>query len=131
MQFSTTTRYKMISRENINEMVIKFYTKILKEDNEVTKVFVDEFGDDIQNEQWQEHLEILTDFWSMIALDDPKYQGNPMKAHIGLPLSREMFSSWLQMFFEIIDSMYEPNVGQMFKARAENIAMNFMRNLNL
>lgn len=129
MEFGT--RYKMITKENINEMVIKFYTKILKENNKVTKVFVDQFGDDIQNEHWQEHIEILTDFWAMIALEDPKYQGNPMRAHIDLPLSRDMFSTWLMMFFEVIDSIYAPNVGQLFKARAENIAMNFMRNLNL
>jgi hypothetical protein len=35
------------------------------------------------------------------------------------------------MFFEIIDAMYEENIGVIFKSRAENIASNFMRNLSL
>ncbi len=129
MQFST--KYSTINIENINEMVIAFYTKILKEDNAVTKVFVEQFGDDINGEEWQEHIEILTNFWAMIALDDDTYKGNPLQAHFDLPLSREMFSVWLKMFFEVVDNMYENRVGIVFKSRAENIAMNFMKNLNL
>lgn len=129
MQFST--KYSTINLENINGMVIAFYTKILKEDNAVTKVFVEQFGDDINAKEWQEHIEILTNFWAMIALDDDTYKGNPLQAHFDLPLDREMFSTWLKMFFELIDSMYENRVGIVFKSRAENIAMNFMKNLNL
>ena len=129
MQF--ITKYRTINIENINEMVIAFYTKILKEDNAVTKVFVGKLGDDINNELWQEHIEILTNFWAMIALDDDTYKGNPLQAHFDLPLDREMFSTWLKMFFELVDSKYEDKVGIVFKSRAENIAMNFIRNLNL
>ena len=129
MQFNT--KYNTITKENINEMVVAFYTKILKEDNDVAKVFISKLGDDLQNDEWKEHIEILTNFWAMIGLQDTKYQGNPMMAHFDLPLKREMFGSWLVMFFEIIDSMYEESIGIVFKARAENIASNFMRNLGI
>lgn len=125
------TKYNTISRENINEMVISFYTKILKENNDVAQVFISKLGDDLQSDIWKEHIDILTNFWSMIGLQEEGYIGNPMMAHFNLPLNKEMFSSWLQMFFEIIDSMYEENVGIVFKSRAENIAMNFMRNLGI
>ncbi|BFU78079.1 hypothetical protein ALC152_12940 [Arcobacter sp. 15-2] len=129
MQFSK--KHNTITKENINEMVITFYTKILKEDGEVAKVFRDKLGEDINSEEWQEHIKILTNFWAMIALQDPEYQGNPMRAHFDLPLSREKFGSWLVMFFEVIDTMYERDLGMIFKSRAENIASNFMRNLQL
>jgi len=129
MQFSK--KHNTITKENINEMVITFYTKILKEDGEVAKVFRDKLGEDINSEEWQEHIKILTNFWAMIALQDPEYQGNPMRAHFDLPLSREKFGSWLVMFFEVIDAMYERDLGMIFKSRAENIASNFMRNLQL
>jgi len=129
MQFSK--KHNTITKENINEMVITFYTKILKEDGEVAKVFRDKLGEDINSEEWQEHIKILTNFWAMIALQDPEYRGNPMRAHFDLPLSREKFGSWLVMFFEVIDTMYERDLGMIFKSRAENIASNFMRNLQL
>jgi len=129
MQFNK--KHNTITKENINEMVITFYTKILKEDGEVAKVFKDKLGDDINSKEWQEHIHILTNFWAMIALQDPEYQGNPMRAHFDLPLSREKFGSWLVMFFEVIDAMYERDLGMIFKSRAENIASNFMRNLQL
>jgi len=129
MQFSK--KHNTITKENINEMVITFYTKILKEDGEVAKVFRDKLGEDINSEEWQEHIHILTNFWSMIALQDPAYQGNPLRAHFDLPLSRDKFGDWLVMFFEVIDTLYEAEVGVIFKSRAENIAMNFMRNLQL
>ena len=80
---------------------------------------------------FRSHIKILTNFWAMIGLQDPEYQGNPLRAHFDLPLSRDKFGSWLVMFFEVIDTLYEPEVGVVFKSRAENIAMNFMRNLQL
>jgi len=129
MQFSQ--KYNTITKENINEMVIKFYTKILQEDGEVAQVFKGKLGDDINSETWQEHIVILTNFWAMIALQDTEYKGFPMRAHFDLPLSRDKFGSWLVMFFETIDELYEPQLGIIFKTRAENIAGNFMRNLQL
>ena len=124
-------KHNTITKENINEMVITFYTKILKEDGQVAQVFKDKLGDDINNEQWQEHIIILTKFWCMIGLQDTEYQGNPMRAHFDLPLSREKFGEWMIMFFQVIDTLYEPELGIIFKSRAENIASNFMRNLQL
>ena len=124
-------KYTTITKENINKMVVSFYSKILKEDNDVAKVFISKLGNDLQSDTWKQHIDILTNFWAMIGLQDDQYQGNPMMAHFDLPLNKEMFSSWLIMFFEIIDAMYEENIGVIFKSRAENIASNFMRNLSL
>lgn len=126
-----TKKHNTINKENIHEMVVTFYTKIIKEDGEVAQVFRDKLGDDLSSDVWQKHITILTNFWSMIALQDTEYKGNPMRAHFDLPLSRDKFSAWLVMFFEVIDSMYEPKLGMIFKTRAENIASNFMRNLQL
>ena len=124
-------KYTTITKENINKMVVSFYSKILKEDNDVAKVFISKLGNDLQSDTWKQHIDILTNFWAMIGLQDDQYQGNPMMAHFDLPLNKEMFSSWLIMFFEIIDAMYEENIGCLLYNRAENIASNFMRNLGL
>lgn len=130
MKFSVG-KYKNINKDNINQMVLAFYAKILREDNDVSKVFVSKLGDDINSELWREHIEILTNFWSMIAFDDTAYNGNPLAPHLSLPLKREMFRLWISMFYETIDSLYIERLGSVFKDRAEIIAGNFMRNMRL
>jgi len=124
-------KYNTITKENINEMVLKFYSRILAEDTDVSKVFKARLGEDLTSPVWKKHTDLLTNFWSMIALQDPAYQGNPMMAHFDMGLTKEMFPIWIKLFFETIDSVYEEDQGIIFKSRAENIATNFMRNLGL
>ena len=120
-----------ITKENINKMVMKFYIRILNEDTDVSKVFKEKLGEDINSPIWKKHTDLLTDFWAMIALHDLTYQGNPMMPHFDMGLTRDMFPIWLKIFFETVDSIYEPDAAIVFKSRAENIASNFMRNLGL
>lgn len=120
-----------ITRENINGMVVFFYTKILKSNNEVSTVFSDALGSDLKGDVWQVHIEKLTNFWAMQTLGAWGYEGSPLAVHFDLPIKSEMFTSWLDMFFETIDSMYEEKTGQIFKDRATIIAGNFKRNLGL
>lgn len=127
----TQKLHQHIDKDNINDMVITFYTKILEQNGTVAQVFINQLGEDINNPTWQEHLEILTNFWAKMTLDDPSYDGNPLRAHIHLPLDKDMFSSWLVLFFESVDSKYEPHLAQIFKLRAQDIAMNFMRKLEI
>ena len=125
------TKFSIITNENIHLMVRKFYATILAENNDVAKVFISKLGDNLDDNHWKEHIDTLTNFWSMIALGETNYMGNPMMAHFDLPLSRDMFGAWLVMFFNVIDSLYEPHLGNVFKVRAEDIANNFMRNMQL
>jgi hemoglobin len=120
-----------ISRENIEEMVTKFYRRVLK-DETVGPFFIAKLGDDMHNRRWQPHLELLVNFWSSIALGDNSYYGNPFAPHLALgELKRETFQQWLVLFHETLDEVYEPQVADLFKERSSVIAGNFMRNLGL
>jgi hemoglobin len=112
-------------------MVIKFYRRVLKDDV-VGPFFIAKLGDDMNNEHWKPHLELLVNFWSSIALGDNSYYGNPFAPHLALgELKRETFEQWLKLFFETLDEVYEPEVANLFKERSSIIAGNFMRNLGL
>jgi len=124
-------KFSTINKENINIMVIEFYMGILFEDNDVTDIFKEKLGEDITTNLWQEHIETLTNFWAMMTLKENLYQGSPIKAHFDLGLSKEMFITWLEMFYETIDSMYEEHLSQLFKDKANTIASNFMKILKL
>jgi hemoglobin len=125
------TKQTEITKENIHKMVMKFYISILKSDNSVSQVFKAKLGDDITSSTWKEHTELLTKFWTMMTIGEAGYKGNPMMAHIDLGLKSDMFDIWLNLFFKTVDSVYEVSQGDIFKARASNIAINFKRNLGI
>ena len=120
-----------VTKENLNKMVILFYTKILQDDI-VGPYFIEKLGSDMKNEQWVPHIELLTNFWASIALGDPTYRGNPFAPHVDIAnLTREAFSRWLELFSETLDVIYVPQIANQFKERGTIIAGNFMRNLAL
>lgn len=119
-----------ITKENIETMVMNFYSRILKDDI-VGPFFIEEFGEDMDNKYWKPHLKKLVDFWASIVLGDSTYKRDPFKPHILMDLERETFEQWLKLFFETLDEIYEPEMADIFKERSTTIAGNFMRNLGL
>jgi hemoglobin len=120
-----------INRENIHQMVMGFYTKVL-DDEIVGPFFIAKLGEDMQNEHWKPHLALLVDFWSSIALGENSYRGNPFMPHTQLgELNREVFERWLSLFWTTLDEIYIPSVAAQFKERSSIIAGNFMRNLGI
>ena len=120
-----------ITKENIRTMVNTFYVKILKDDI-VGPFFIAKLGDDMSNEYWLPHLDLLVNFWASIAMGDTDYRGNPFAPHTQLgELKRETFEQWLVLFSETLDEVYVPSVAAQFKERSTIIAGNFMRNLRI
>jgi len=124
------SRYNSITKESIRAMVDTFYPTILA-DPITAPPFIEKVGSDINSPQWQKHLELLTNFWAMSALGDLSYSGSPLAPHFSLNLSKEQFDRWLELFAKAIDRVYEPEVGEFFKQRSQNIARNFMINLGI
>lgn len=124
-------KFKIIDKDNINKIVIEFYVSILFEDNKVSEVFKNKLGDHITSTLWQEHISKLTNFWAMMVLGDTNYKGNPMKKHFDLGLDSEMFTIWLSMFFDVIDTRYEEHLAKIFRSKANTIADGFKRMLSL
>jgi len=120
-----------ITKENITTMVNTFYIKVLKDDI-VGPFFIAKLGDDMGNEYWLPHLDLLVNFWASIALGDTDYRGNPFAPHTQLgELKRETFEQWLVLFAETLDEIYVPSIAAQFKERSTIIAGNFMRNLRI
>ncbi|WP_373002943.1 group III truncated hemoglobin [Sulfurimonas sp.] len=120
-----------ITKENLNKMVVRFYAKIINDDV-VGPFFIEKLGDNLNNNMWKPHIELLTNFWASIALGDQNYRGNPLAPHLQIGgLERATFDQWLNLFFETLESIYEPHVANLFKERSTIIAGNFMRNLRI
>jgi hemoglobin len=118
------------NREDITLLVDSFYTKIRK-DAEIGHFFNDVIQD------WEEHLEKLTDFWEMNLFGGKKYHGNPIEAHIevdrhsGGVISSHEFGIWLNHWFATIDEIFEGENADTLKRRARKMStMLFMNMFN-
>ena len=123
--------YKTINEENIELLVRRFYSEVLK-DTTLAPFFIAILGDDMHNEKWEEHLLLLTEFWKFVALGYDEYKGNPLQPHLLIKgLSPDAFKSWLNLFHQTVDTLYTPSTGEYFKQKSTDIAENFMRKLSL
>lgn len=124
------SKYTQITKENLKEFVNKFYTTILKDDV-VGPFFIERLGDDMSNEKWTLHLNTLNEFWSTMILRDGNYYGAPFPPHVTMDLKRETFYSWLTIFNDVLDEMYEPTATMQMKDAGSTIANNFINRLGL
>jgi len=118
-----------ITRENIRVLMTLFYEKAIG-DEVLGPFFVDELGDDIENEDWQEHIELLADFWLAMLLQVGPYWGNPSGAHFNIPhLTRKSFMTWLELFSQTADEVYVADIATKFKEKGVVLSEQFMCDL--
>lgn len=121
-----------VTKEILNTLVIKFYSKVLKDDL-IGPIFTDILGNNLNTNTWKAHIELLTNFWASIALGDFEYNGSPFAPHVKFQerLSVKAFERWLALFLETLNTLFEPHIAKLFHERGLRIAGNFMRNLNI
>jgi hemoglobin len=108
------------TREDVYLLVSSFYDKVRKD--EVLGPFFEIIED------WDEHLEKLTDFWQSNLFLKTRYYGNPLEAHIKADnandnsISELHFGLWLNLWFETIDRLFEGDIAQNAKQRARKMA---------
>lgn len=123
--------YDEINKENVNKLVVLFYTKALN-DEKLGPYFIEKLGDNLSNESWQKHIELLTNFWLTIITGRGDYYGAPFPPHLEIKgLDRKAFETWIELFFSSVDKIYNENISLQFKERSSMIASNFMRNLGI
>lgn len=108
------------TRADIENLVNLFYHYV-KQDKTIGFIF-----NDVVKMNWETHIPLITDFWETILLDNPVYKKNAMEVHYDinrkLPLKVEHFESWLQLFNNTIDELYQGEKANLAKTRAKSIA---------
>ncbi len=111
------------NREDINRLVHAFYRRIRKDE-----LLGPIFNSHIANEQWPAHLDKLTDFWETNLLGVPKFKGHPSQKHaavdrnLGHTIEQVHFGTWLNLWFETIDKLYEGELADKAKESARRMA---------
>lgn len=104
----------------------RFYAAAL-DDAMLAPYFLDELGEDLGDEAWVEHVELLCDFWLAKVCGEATYDGNFIGAHTKMPLIRKaQLERWFELFEEVVDALYAPDVAQLFKKKVRVLVKQFM-----
>lgn len=96
MSFASNSDFenrRPVTDEELELLVDRFYAKV-REDAVLGPVF------NSAVEDWPEHLQKLSAFWSSVMLTTGRYKGNPMAAHLkhSHVIEASMFGRWLQLW---------------------------------
>ncbi|WP_456461749.1 group III truncated hemoglobin [Lutibacter sp.] len=109
------------NRGDIYLLVKEFYVKLMNDD--LMHHFFEDFSNPILLE---EHLQTLVDFWDNIIFYSGEYRKNAMEPHLKLqqtkPFNSQHFKSWLSMFNNTVDELFEGENAHAAKSRALSIA---------
>ncbi len=110
------------SREDIKQLVTTFYDRLQKEEKELDYLF-----NDVAKINWETHLPKMYDFWETLLFHKNVYDGNPMRTHTSLhqksKLTKENFDKWLVLFKATVDDLFEGEIANLAKQRAESVAL--------
>jgi len=107
--FKTNIMHDIQSKADIELFVNTFYDKVLK--NELLAPF-------FQRLNFEKHLPKMVFFWSFVLLDEPGYTTNVTDKHMNMPLKKEHFDIWLNLFNTTLDELFKGDKVELAKQRA-------------
>lgn len=99
----------------LHDLVHRFYGKV-RADPLLGPIF------DARVADWDRHLARMEAFWSSVALMTGRYHGQPVPAHVPLPVDAVHFSRWLDLFRATAREICTPQGAAHLIERAERIA---------
>jgi len=104
-------------RQDIKALVDRFYRNVL-ENEELAPLFA--------HVVWARHLPVMYDFWENALFYTGGYAGNPLEAHMNFhkksPLTESNFDTWIRIFNDSVDELFEGKQAELTKQRAASIA---------
>lgn len=107
-----------VPKEEISDLVDRFYEKV-RHDPQIGPIFNGAVED------WPAHLQTLKDFWSTVLLTDRLYKGDPLAAHLDLPIDPHHFQRWLALFAETAREVMPGDHAAFVITKSQRIAENF------
>jgi hemoglobin len=100
---------KIESKADVEQLVDAFYESVLK-NKELAPFF--------KHLDFKAHLPKMVHFWSFVLLDEPGYTTNVTEKHEHMRLSKALFDTWVQLFNETVDALFEGEKANLAKERA-------------
>jgi hemoglobin len=119
-----TMKTDIANLQDIKTLVDHFYTKI-RENELLGPIFNGVIGDN-----WAAHLTKMYGFWQTLLLDTPAYSGSPFLKHAKLPIAKEHFDRWMELFNETVDEHFSGAKADEAKWRAARMSEMFQYKLD-
>ncbi len=113
-QSSEATGNSAIDESLIMQLLRAFYARV-RVDPLIGPIF------NARIQEWEHHLVRIGDFWSAVMLRTGRYQGQPMRLHLPLPIDATHFDRWLELFETTARERCSPAVAEQFIQRARMI----------
>jgi hemoglobin len=113
------------NEEDIKKLVDSFYEKV-NIDDLLSPVF-----NDFAKVNWEKHMPVMYKFWGSLLLGTMDYKGQPFPKHMILPVTKEHFQRWIDLFIKTINENFIGRKAEEAKQRAQNIAMVFQHKMGL
>ncbi|HMV23885.1 MAG TPA: group III truncated hemoglobin [Saprospiraceae bacterium] len=106
--------------EDIQLMVDSFYGRI-RQDEMLGPVF-----NNVIQDKWPAHLEKMYRFWETVLLDKHSYYGAPFVPHAKLPVQKEHFDRWIDLFSATVDTFFHGEKAERAKWQGNRMAEMFL-----
>ena len=123
MKDAAPAKADIIHLDDIKLLVDTFYAKVQK-DELIGPIF-----NEVIKNNWPTQLGKMYSFWQTILLEEHTYHGTPFMPHIDLPISPPHFERWMHIFNGTVDELFEGDVAEEAKWRADKMAQMFMHKL--
>jgi hemoglobin len=120
----TREKKDILQLEDVKLLVDTFYGKV-KEDELIGPIFNDRIQD-----RWPEHLAKMYTFWQTVLLGEHTYYGSPFPPHAKLPVEKEHFERWLELFSQTLNELFTGEVANEAMWRANKMAEMFQYKIN-
>lgn len=77
-------------------------------------------------DRWPEHLEKMYRFWQTVLLEEHTYTGSPFVPHAKLPIDQVHFDTWLKIWNNTINNLFEGTKAEEAKWRGDKMAEMFL-----
>lgn len=106
-----------LEHDQLRPLIDAFYERV-RADDRLGPIFAAHVDD------WDEHLELLTDFWSSLMLTSGRYKGNPFAKHkpFAAELDAALFERWLELWQITTDEMFPAEIAAAFQHKARRVA---------
>jgi len=105
--------------DDVRVLVHAFYEKVRK-DERLGYIF-----NDFAEVDWHHHLPNMIDFWSNLLFQTGRYKGRPFQKHLPLPIQKDDFGRWLELFNDTVDEHFKGEKAMYARVMAAKIAASF------
>ena len=109
----------ILELDDVKNLVDTFYGKV-RRDELIGPIFNERIQD-----RWPEHLEKMYKFWQTVLIGPHTYYGSPFPPHARLPVEKKHFDTWMLLFTETIEELFEGKIADEAKWRAGKMAEMF------